>query len=69
MGTPVLQLSREEIVAQISAGAQQRLGISAEELLRGYSAGRLADPGRVADLLALARLLPDDDPLIVAVAK
>jgi hypothetical protein len=69
MGTPVLELSRDEIVAQISTGAQRRLGISAEELLRAYAQRRLENPGRVADLLALARLLPDNDPLIVASAK
>jgi hypothetical protein len=32
-------------------------------MLRAYRAGRLDDPGRVADLLVLADLLPDDDPL------
>jgi hypothetical protein len=68
MGTPVLELTRNEIVTQISEGARLRLGMTAEAMLRAYAAGQLEDPGRVADLLALARLLPDDDDLLIASA-
>lgn len=68
MGTPVLELTRDEIVSTISEGARLRLGMSAEQLLAAYRAGRLEDPGKVADLLALARLLRDNDPLSVVAA-
>jgi hypothetical protein len=66
MGTPVLELTRDEIVSKISDGARLRLGMTAEHLLRDYYAGRLEDPGTVADLLALARLLRENDPLLIA---
>ncbi len=62
----VLELTRDEIIERIEKGAQRRLGISAKELIRKYRDGKLQDPGSVADLLALANLLPDDDPLVVA---
>jgi hypothetical protein len=38
--------------------------MSARELLRKYRAGTLDEPGEVADLLALANLLAEDDPLL-----
>ena len=59
---PVLELSRDEILKRLDYGARLRLRMSAEEMIRAYRAGRLDDPGRVADLLVLADLLPDDDP-------
>ncbi len=62
---PILELTREDIVARIEQGAWRRRRLSARELLRRYRAGALDDPGEVADLLALAHLLPDDDPLFV----
>jgi hypothetical protein len=68
MGTPVLELARDEIVSRISDGARLRLGMSAEQMLSAYRVGQLEDPGRVADLLALARLLRDDDPLLIGAA-
>lgn len=61
--TPVLELSREEIIQRIDHGAQRRRRMSGQELIRAYRAGRLEDPGAVADLLALADLLPEDDEL------
>jgi hypothetical protein len=61
-----LRLSRNEIVARLQDGAQRRLHISAEELVRLYRDGRLTDAGRVADLLMLAHLLHQRDPLFVA---
>lgn len=60
----VLELTRGDIIDRIEQGARRRLGMSARELIRAYQAGRLDDPGRVGDLLALAALLPDDDPLV-----
>ena len=62
----VLELTRGQIVARIERGAKERgLLYSAEDLVREYRQGRLADPGAVADLMALAALLQDDDPLFV----
>ena len=59
----VLELSREDILRRIEKAAQRRLKMSASELLRAYRAGRIEDPGRVADLLVLADLLREDDPI------
>lgn len=62
--TPVLQLTRDEIIEKIEKAAFARRNISAEELLQAHRKGELEDPGEVADILALAALLPDDDPLL-----
>jgi hypothetical protein len=66
MGTPILALNRSEILARLEDGVRSRAGLSAREMVQRYLAGQLDDPGRVADLLALARRLPEDDPLFVA---
>ena len=63
---PVLNWTRDEILTRMEAGAQFRLHMSAAEFVRSYREGRTEDPGQVADLLALAHLLPDDIPLFVA---
>jgi hypothetical protein len=63
---PALELSREEIVAQIDREARRRLSMSAEEFVRAYRTCQLLDPGRVADLLALGSLLEPTDPLFVS---
>lgn len=63
---PALELNREEIVALLEQQAHQRLGRSAGEMLADYREGRLENPGDVADLLVLADLLPDSDPLFAA---
>ncbi len=60
---PILELTRDEILKRLEDGARRRLGMSAGDMLRAYRAGALADPGRVADLLGLADLLRDDDPI------
>ena len=60
-----MNLTRDELVRRLDVGAQQRLGMSAEQFVEACRAGRLPEPGRVADLLALAGLLSDDDPLFV----
>lgn len=64
----VLELTREEIIARIEEGARRRLGMSAGDLVRKYRRGQLDEPGAVADLLALANLLPDTDPLFADAA-
>ena len=60
----VVELTRDDILNRIDRGAQQRLGISGRALLCAYRARRLQDPGRVADLLVLADLLPEEDWLL-----
>jgi hypothetical protein len=40
--------------------------MSAAALVEAYRNGTLEEPGELADLLALAFLLPEDDPLFVA---
>ena len=60
-----LELTREQILERLERGAQRRRGMSARDLLQAYMVGRLEDPGAVADLLVLAALLPEDDPLLV----
>jgi len=62
----VRELTREEIVDLIDKHARTRRGISGEDLLRSWRDGNLDAPGEVADLLALAELLPEDDPLLAA---
>jgi len=62
----ILTLSRQEIVDRLDREARVRLGMTVEEFLRKYRAGALHDPGEVADLIALANLLVEDDPLFAA---
>lgn len=64
--TARLELSRDEIVARLDAEARRRLHMSAEDLVHAYRTCELPDPGRVADLLALASLLEPTDPLFVS---
>jgi len=63
---PALELSRDQIVAQLEKESQRRLGMSADKFLLLYRLGRIPDPGSVGDLVVLADLLSDDDPLITA---
>ena len=63
--TPVLQLTRDQIVTRIERGANQRLKLGVHEFIALYRAGRLEDPAAVADLVALAALLNDNDALFV----
>ncbi len=60
------KLTRAEIVGAIEAGAQRRRGLSARRLVSAFNRGKLEDPGEMADLLGLAGLLREDDPLFVA---
>ncbi len=66
MTEPILQLTRSEIYKRLDEGAQRRCNMPAVDLIRLYKAGRLENPGAVIDLLSLAHLLPDDDPLFVS---
>lgn len=59
-----LVLTRDQIADLLEHGAQKRRGVSARRLLRSYKRGQLYEPGEVADLLILADLLPEDDPLV-----
>jgi hypothetical protein len=68
-GAGVLELTREEILDRLERGAQRRRGITARDLVRSYRAGTLDDPGAVADLLALAYLLPEDDPIFAGTER
>lgn len=63
---PILELTQSEIHKRLEEGARRRCSMSAADLIRFHKAGRLKNPGAVADLLALAHLLPDDDPLFVS---
>lgn len=58
--------TRDEIAGLIEDQAMARRGMSALALIQSYREGTLEEPGEVADLLALAYLLPDSDPLFVA---
>lgn len=57
--------SRDEIAAVLEEQARSRCGMSAVELLRRVRRGDFDDSGEVSDLLSLAYLLSDDDPLLV----
>lgn len=63
--TPVLELTRDQILTRIEHGAKRRLNLGVQDFIKQYRAGRLEDPAAVADLVALAALLNDDDPLFV----
>lgn len=60
---PTLEMTRNEIIAEMDRVAKTRLGLSASEVLRAYRAGELEDPGEVGDLLILAELLDSTDPI------
>lgn len=62
----VLELTRDDILRRLERGAQRRRRLSAADLLRQYRSGTLEEPCDVADLLALADLLPDNDPVFSA---
>ena len=62
----IVELTRDEIIRRLEAGARRRVGLSAGELVRRYRTGTLDDSCSLADLLALVDLLEDDDPLLVS---
>jgi hypothetical protein len=59
----VREWTRDEIVELLEKEAWARRGVDAATLIQSYRDGSLDDPGEVTDLLALAYLLPADDPL------
>jgi hypothetical protein len=59
----VLELSRDEVVQQMDAAARRSLGMSGMAALQEFAHGRLEDPGEIAEILVLADLLADDDPV------
>ena len=63
-GGAIIKLSRAQIVDSLEKGAQDRVGLSARVMLKRYREGRLADPSRVGDLIALSNLLRKNDPVL-----
>ena len=63
---PTLELTRDEIVAEMERVARSRTGVSAAELISAYRAGTLDDPGQVGDVLVLAGLLDPSDVYFAA---
>jgi predicted dithiol-disulfide oxidoreductase (DUF899 family) len=64
---PTLEMTREEIVAEMERVAQRRRHTSAADVVRRYRAGTLDAPGELADLLMLGDLLDLDDEYSTAV--
>jgi len=60
----IVKLSRSEILSSLEKGARDRVGMSARLMLRRHRQGRLPDPSRVSDLIALSNLLRKNDPLL-----
>lgn len=69
MGVPTVELTTSEIYMILERGAQERLRMSAMDMVKRYRAGELSDPGEVADLLAYARLLSPNDPLALGAPR
>jgi len=55
--TPTLELTRDQIVAEMERVACAGRGVPAAKIIADYRAGILKDPGQVGDLLVLAGLL------------
>ncbi len=68
MEVTTVELTRDEIIRRLDAGARRRRGLSAYDLITLFRSGKLDEPCEVTDLLALADLLPDTDPLFAAAA-
>ena len=58
-----VELTRDQIIERIERGARRRMRLSAKELIHAYRHGQLQDSGKVVDLLSLANLLDEEDPL------
>jgi len=63
---PTLELSREEIVAEMERIAQRRRHTSAADVVSQFRAGVLDAPGELADLLVLGDLLDPEDEFSTA---
>jgi hypothetical protein len=57
---------RDEILDVLGKESWRRLEMTPQQMVDAYREGSLDDPGMVSDLIALAFLLPNDDPLFVA---
>lgn len=57
-----VEFTREEIIEQLDEAARER-GLSICAMLTSFRNGSLANPAEVLDVLALADILPEDDPL------
>lgn len=64
-GSIIVRLTRGQIIDSLEKAARARVGLSARVMLRRYRQGRLTDPGRVTDLIALSNLLRKNDPILV----
>ncbi|MFD5089911.1 hypothetical protein ACFWMR_04880 [Amycolatopsis thailandensis] len=69
MSVTTVELTREQIIANIDRVTRARLGRSAADVVRAYRAGKLPDAGRVGDALVLADLLDPSDSLQSATAE
>ena len=61
-----IELTRDEIVDLIEREACERYGMGAEAFVAQVRAETFDECGGAADLIALARLLPEDDALYIA---
>ena len=62
------ELSRDEILELINRKCE-RLQMDARDLLSAYRRGERIDVGQVADVIGLAELLEDNDPVFAAPAR
>ena len=58
-----VEYTRDELVSEVDKASRRATGLSAAELAYAYRTGKLEMPSRVADLIALINLLPENDPL------
>lgn len=65
----VVELTRDEILSEIERGAQRRRRMSAATFVQAYHRGELEEACEEADLLALAFLLPVDDPIFAGLRR
>jgi hypothetical protein len=56
-----LEMSREQIIAEMERVAQRRRHTSAADIVRQFHTGTLDAPGELADLLVLGDLLDPED--------
>ncbi|HEY9868486.1 MAG TPA: hypothetical protein V6D08_04920 [Candidatus Obscuribacterales bacterium] len=59
--------TREDVLEALTRAARVELGVSFEDFVRLARAGRL-DPFEHAEMLALLKSLPEDDPALVGIA-
>jgi hypothetical protein len=59
--------TRDEVLEALTTAARVELGVSFEEFVRLVRAGKL-DRLEHAEMLALLKALPEDDPALVGIA-